>query len=55
MSLYRDTEEMNELWNKIQPYIINGALADDTPDEIRELSEKYKRLAKEQEEFALSL
>ncbi len=56
MSLYRDTDEMQSLMNKVRPYLDTQAqLPDDVPEEIKQASEKYKRLAREQEEFALSL
>lgn len=51
-----DTEEMKILWNKIEPYFNERMqLPDSVPDDIKKAFDEYKRLAKEQEEFALSL
>ena len=56
MSLYRDTEEMKALIDKVLPYINKHMqLPDDAPEEIKTSLEEYRRLAKEREEFALSL
>lgn len=56
MSLYRDTEEMRELINKVKPYFDNRLrLPDNVPDEIKKAFAEYRRLAKEREAFALSL
>ena len=53
MSLYRDTDKMELLSNIFMPHLNEHAeLPKDAPGEA--LAE-YKRLAKEQEEFALSL
>lgn len=55
MALF-DTKEMKALMNKIRPYLNEHLqLPDNVPNEIRKASVEYKRLAKEQEEFALSL
>lgn len=55
MTLF-DTNEMKALMNKIRPYLNERLqLPADVPDEIKKASDRYKRLAKEQEEFALSL
>jgi hypothetical protein len=56
MSLYRDTDEMKKLMNKVRPYFDNRfQLPDDAPEEIKEAFAKYRKLAKEREAFALSL
>ena len=56
MSLYRDTEEMKMLIDKVRPYLNEHAeLPDDAPEEIKKAGEEYKRLSREMEEFALSL
>lgn len=56
MSLYRDTDEMKELMNKVRPYINRHMrLSDDAPEEIKKALAEYRRLAKEREAFALSL
>lgn len=56
MSLYRDTDEMKKLINKVRPYFDEHLrLPNDVPDEIKKAFAEYRRLAKEREEFALSL
>lgn len=56
MSLYRDTNRMEALCDVFMPYLDKHAsLPIDAPEEVRKAFEEYKRLAKEQEEFALSL
>ena len=56
MSLYRDTDKMELLSNIFMPHLNEHAeLPKDAPEEAREALAEYKRLAKEQEEFALSL
>lgn len=56
MSLYRDTDEMKKLINKVRPYFDEHMhLPEDVPDEIKNAFAEYRRLAKEREEFALSL
>lgn len=55
MSLPINTE-MKRLINKVRPYMNeNHELPDDAPAYIKEALAEYKRLGKEQEEFALSL
>lgn len=50
------TAEMKQLLDKVDPYLDkNLELSDDAPEEIKEILEKCRRLAKEQEEFELSL
>lgn len=43
-----DTPEMNAMWEKIEPYLVfegmEVRLREDTPQEIRELDEKYTEL-----------
>ena len=56
MSLFRDTEKMKNLIDKVIPYLDEHLqLPADVPEEIKKASDEYKKLAKEQEEFALSL
>ena len=47
------------LWNEIEPYLIqdsNGLnIADDAPQEIKDLNKEFDRLIKEQSDFAESL
>ena len=50
------TDEMKDLINKVYPYLNeNHELPDDAPDDIKFALEEYRRLGREQEEFALSL
>ena len=53
------TPEMKEMYDKIEPYKVrNGMevkLADDTPNEIRELDKKFKKLSKQQWEDAMKV
>lgn len=52
------TDEMKEMRKKIEPYrVVNGMkieLAEDTPEEIRELERKFSKLFDEQMELAES-
>ena len=42
MSLYRDTEEMKMLIDKVRPYLNEHAeLPDDAPEEIKKAGEEY--------------
>ena len=55
MSLF-DTDEMKVLIDKVRPYLNERLeLPDDAPEEIKFALEEYRRLGREQEEFALSL
>lgn len=53
------TPEMKKIWNEIEPYLIqdsNGLnIADDAPQEIKDLNKEFDRLLKEQSDFAESL
>jgi hypothetical protein len=53
------TPEMKKIWNEIEPYLIqdsNGLnIADDAPQEIKDLNKEFDRLIKEQSDFAESL
>ena len=56
MSLYRDTDEMKDLLDKIRPFFIERMqLPDDVPEEIKMSFLKYRKMAEEMEKFALSL
>ena len=55
MTLF-DTEDMRILIDKVRPYLNEKLeLPDDAPDDIKFALKEYRRLGKEQEEFALSL
>ena len=55
MTLF-DTDEMRVLIDKVRPYLNEKLeLPDDAPDDIKFALEEYRRLGREQEEFALSL
>lgn len=50
------TPEMRDLINKVYPYLNEKhELPADAPEDIKEALAEYRRLGKEQEEFALSL
>jgi hypothetical protein len=50
------TAEMKQLLDKVDPYLNkNLELPDDAPEEIKEILEECRRLAREQEEFELNL
>ena len=50
------TPEMKMLINKVRPYMNEDhELPDNAPDEIKDALLEYRRLGREQEEFALSL
>lgn len=50
------TAEMKNLINKVYPYLNEKhELPDDAPDDIKFALKEYRRLGKEQEEFANSL
>ena len=54
--MYRDTPQMEALWDKIKPYLDeNLRLPKDVPDEIKKASDEYLRLSREMEKFALNL
>ena len=51
-----DTPEMESLINKVRPYMNERhELPDDAPEEIKEALAEYRRLSKEQWDFAYSL
>ena len=50
-----DTPEMAKLWDGIYPYIEHGKLREDAPEQIKKDLEEYRRLGKEQTDFAYSL
>ena len=55
MALF-DTDEMRVLIDKVRPYLNEKLeLSDDAPNDIKFALEEYRRLGKEQEEFAESL
>jgi len=51
-----DTPEMAELWKNIEPYLDEHLeLKEDTPEQVKKDLEEYRRLGKEQFDFAYSL
>ena len=46
---------MAVLWKKVEPYLNKGQLSSDAPKDVKEALNEYRRLRKEQMEFALSL
>ena len=51
----QDTPEMTKLWKIIEPYLEKGKLKENVPENIKKALEEYRRLGKEQWNFAESL
>ena len=49
------TPEMDKLWKKIEPYVKNGELIENAPEQAKKALEEYRRLSDEREKFILSL
>lgn len=51
-----DTLEMDKLFNKVEPYLNKHMeLSEDAPEDVKQASEEYQRLARERMEFAYSM
>lgn len=46
---------MATLWEKVEPYLNKDQLSNDAPEDVKEALNEYRKLSKEQMEFALSL